>query len=149
MKLKKLNAIKDPDIAMEKYEQSRLIKTKLDYKKWIEYVDSNQDYYTWYENTQSGIETKNRIDEVPEDFRDGVIDSLNKMKVCAEYNSKKGWYEIIIDFHIDYGVIHTTFMKKITKEHLKRLLDMADYLNAYLLNSRKTIIDKKVIDELE
>jgi hypothetical protein len=149
MKLKLLKNIKDPSIAKEKYKWSNQIEKKLDYEKWIEFIDNHQDYFTWYENTKSGIETKNRIDEVPEDFREGVLGGLNKMQASAEYNRKKGWYEIIIDYHIDYGCVHTTFMKKITKEHLKMLLEMANHLDGYLLNSGKTIIDEKVIEELE
>lgn len=149
MKLKNLKSIKDPVIALEKFNFSDAITEKLDYEKWIDYVEQHKDYYTWLEDSDKGKNRLANIDRIPEDFRSGILEQLNKSQVFAEFNEKKGWHEIVIDFHKDTGVVKTTFMKKITKEHLKRLLEMANYLDAYLLNSGKTIIDEKVIEELE
>jgi predicted Ser/Thr protein kinase len=73
---------------------------------------------------------------------------LNKHKVFAEFNKKRGWYEIVIGFNDELNVIGTTFMKPIKKEHLKRLLEMASYLDALLLNHGDEIIDENVIENL-
>jgi hypothetical protein len=73
----------------------------------------------------------------------------HKVRVLAEFNVKKGWHEVDLAFHGDFGIITTTFQKSITKEHLRRLLDMATYLDAYLLNNGNEIIDEKVIESLE
>jgi hypothetical protein len=100
------------------------------------------------ENTADGIETKKRINEVPENFREGILLKLQKQQALAELNQKKGWYEIVLDFHRDFGIVSTTFMKPITKEHLRRLLDMANYLDAYLLNNGNEIIDEKFLENL-
>jgi len=145
----KLKGITDPTISLEKYEWSFNIKNKLNYDKWVEYIDAHKDYFTWYEDTDDGIKTKNTINEVPEDFREGVLLKLQKQQVRAEYNPKKCWYEVVIDFHKNFGIIHTTFMKPLKKEHLTMLLNIANYLDAFLLNNGKTIIDKKVIDDLQ
>lgn len=149
MKLKYLKNVKDPSIAKEKYKWSDQINTKLDYKKWTEFIEVNKDYYIWLEDSEKGKERLANIDKIPENFRDGALDSLNKRQAYAEYNNKKGWYEIIINFNMEYGIVHTTFQKKITKAHLRRLLEMANHLDAYLLNSGKTVIDEEVIEELE
>jgi hypothetical protein len=110
----------------------------------------HQDYYTWYENTKDGIYMKNNINEIPENFREKVLNGLNKKEVLSEFNDKKGYYEIVVNYNIELGIISTTFMKRIKKEHLERLLDMANYLDAYLLNRNgKTIIDEKLIESLE
>ncbi|MBF7092637.1 hypothetical protein IUY40_13960 [Flavobacterium sp. ALJ2] len=149
MKLKYLKNIKDPYISKEKFDYILNVKNKLDYNKWIQYVDSHQNYFTWYENTEDGIYKKNNMDKVPESFREKEILYLDKKNAHAEYNTKKGFYEVILSFNYNLGIISTTFQKKITKEHLKMLLEMANHLDAYLLNSGKTIIDEKVVKELE
>jgi hypothetical protein len=148
MKLKYLKGVKDPSIAKEKYEQARFVQNKLSYEKWTEYIDNHQDYFIWEDDTPDGIYRRTHIDEYPEWFREGILNS-HKVRVYAEYNKKKGWHEIDLAFHRDYGIITATFQKRIKKEHLRRLLDMANYLDAYLLNNGKTIIDEKVIESLE
>jgi hypothetical protein len=145
MKQKK---IKDPSIAKEVYRQARFVQDKLSYQKWIEYIDTHQDYFTWEDDTPNGINLRENIDRIPEWAREGISKS-HKVRTFAEFNSKKGWYEIDLAFHRDFGIITTTFQKNITKEHLRRLLDMANYLDAYLLNHGDEIIDEEVINSLE
>jgi len=143
------NRIKDPCIAKEKYDNILHIISKLPYNEWVEYINMNQDYYTWYENTEDGIYSKNHIDEYPKWSQEKVSYSLNKTKVLAEFNKKKGYYEIVVQYIDKLNVIGTTFMKPIKKEHLIKLLDMANYLDALLLNHGDEIIDEKVIESLE
>ena len=144
-----LKRIIDPSIAKEQYEQTYHITNKLSYEKWVEYIETYKDYYVWYEDTSDGIHLKNNINKVPENFREGILLKLNKQQALAEYSEKKGYYCVIIDFHRDYGKISTTFQKKITKKHLYRLLEMANYLDALLLNNGTEVIDEKTIESLK
>jgi len=144
----KLKNIKNPSIAKEIYEQARFVQNKLSYEKWVEYIDAHQNYFTWEDDTPDGIYRREHIDEYPEWAKEGILNS-RKGRALAEFNKRKGWYEIDLAFHGNFGIITTTFQKRITKEHLKRLLDFADYLNAYVLNNGKKIIDKRIIESLE
>jgi hypothetical protein len=117
----KIKEIKDPTIAKEKFEWPWLIENKLSHERWIEYIENNQDYFTWEENTISGISLKNNIEKIPINFREKLLISLNKRKALAEFSQKKGWHEIVISYNEKYGIISTTFMKPITKQNLKRL----------------------------
>lgn len=142
-----LRDIKDPTIAKEKYKWSHQVQNKLDYDKWVEFIEKNKDYFTWDEDTPDGIHLRQNLDKVPEWAREGISNSA-KVKALAELNTNKGWHEIVVDFHKDFGIVKTTFMKKITKAHLCRLLEMANYLDAYLLNNGNEIIDEKFIESL-
>lgn len=144
-----MKKIKDPEISKEKFRNFDEVKTKLDKNLWIDFINSNSDYFTWFEDTQEGINLKNNLDKVPKDFMEKTLSSLNKTRVYAEYNKKKKFFEVTIYFSIEYGIIYTTFQKKITKKHLYKLLEMANYLDALLLNNGTQIIDEKVIEDLE
>lgn len=144
----KIKDIQDPTIAKEIYEQARFIKDKLSYEKWVEFIDKHQDYFTWEDDTQDGINRKNNIDKIPEWAREGILNSY-KSKALAEFNIKKGWYEIVLAFHKDLGIITTTFQKPIREKHLFILLNLANYLDAFLLKDGTEIIDEKVIEKLE
>jgi hypothetical protein len=139
-----MKKIKDPWIAKEQFSNLNLIKERLDYDKWVKYIEKNSNYYVWYENTIDGIYLRENIDKVPEWAREGILNS-SKEKVLAEFNNKKGYYEIVLQFNKEFGVISSTYMRKITKEHLMRLLEMANYLNGFLLNNGNEIIDERII----
>lgn len=143
-----LRQIKDPWIAKEKFDYIGNVKQKLPQAKWAEFVDRNSDYYIWIENTDEGKNTLANIDKIPVDFREGILKGHNKSKAYAEFNPKKKFHEVIVAFNPDLGVIGTTFQKPITKAHLRRLLDMANYLDAYLLNNGNEIIDEQFIESL-
>lgn len=134
-------------IAKEKFKSISMIKNKLSYEKWVEYIEANQDYFTWYENTADGIYRKNNMHEVPEHSIEKFKRLLNKRSAYAEFNSKKGWHEVIIDFNDIDGLISTTFQRRVKKKDLEMLLEMANYLDAYVLNGGSKIIDEKFIDE--
>lgn len=89
------------------------------------------------------------MDKVPEWAKEKALRSLNKTNSYAEFNKKKGYYEIRVCFNEELNVISTSFQKKITIKHLKILLEMANYLDALLLNNGTQIIDEKVIEDLE
>lgn len=52
-------------------------------------------------------------------------------------------------FHRELKYIVVSFEKKVEIKDLRLFLDMANYLDAYLLKDGTEIIDEKVIDSLE
>lgn len=144
----KIKNIKDPYIAKERFDFINKIQNKIDYDKWVEFIEMNLDYFTWLENTDKGKRTLSSINKYPESFREGLLTSHNKRQALAEFNSKKGYYEVLLNFS-GYGLITTTFMKKITENHLRILIDMSKYVDGYLLNNGKQIIDNTILDDLK
>lgn len=143
-----MHKIKDPSIAKEKFDYRLDIKNPISYDKWVEFIELNSNYFTWRENTDEGKQTLADIDKVAESFREGILEGHNKKRAYAEFNEKKGYFELYIDFVEKFGKISTTFQKSITKDHLRMLLDMANHLDAYLLSNGTEIIDERVIESL-
>lgn len=122
---------------------------KIDYLKWVSYINNHSSDFIWHENTEGGIHTLNNIDKVPVNFRERVLSSLNKRVCFKEYDKKKGYYNIHFSFNND-GRISVGFERTQTYKDLQFLLEMAKYLDAVLLlNDSKKIIDEQVIAELE
>jgi DNA-binding MarR family transcriptional regulator len=88
----KVKDIQDLSIARETYTNRSKIKEKLSREKWIEFIERNQDYFTWLEQTEKGRQTLRNIDSIPESFRETVLKGLTKTQACAEFNSTKGYY---------------------------------------------------------
>lgn len=129
--------IKDPVIAKERYESLYRITNKLSKDRYIEFVEKNSNYFTWLEDTTDGKEALRDINSIPESFREGFLKAHNKTHACAEFNFKKKYYELTLNFNDEFGIIASTFQKKITSK----------YLDALLLNGvNKEVIDEKVID---
>ncbi len=141
--------ISDPTIAKDKYSNRRNLTKRVSYEKWVEFIESHQDYFTWLEDTQEGKQTLANLHQVPESFRNGILRSHNKNRAFAEFNEKKGYYEIYVDFIERFGTISTTFQKPVNKNHLRILFEMANYLDAYLLNNGTEIIDEGFLDSLD
>src|SRR5687767_6839388 len=142
--------IKDPWIAKEKFQNISNIKTSLDHHRWVEFIENNKDYFVWEKDTDGGKYILAHIEEVPESFRERRRYALlNKMKALAEFNKKKGYHEIVFSFNEDLHVIGTTFMKRIKKEHLERLLKLADHMEAMILDNGTKIIDATYLNTLE
>ncbi|MBL6445814.1 hypothetical protein JMN32_05820 [Fulvivirga sp. 29W222] len=135
-------------IAKETFDYVANVKQRLNYDDWVNFIDSNKNYFTWQEETEEGKETLANIEKVPEGFRERVIKGHSKHKALAEFNSKKGYYEVLISYNEELGIISTTFQKPVKKQHLNMLLDMAKRLQAYLLNNGTEIIDEKVLDTM-
>ena len=94
-----LRTIRELDIAMSTIyyvPQGIQVKEDINYSKWVEYIDTHQDYFTWAEDTMEGKEALANIDKVPESFRERTLKTYNKNRCCAEYNDKKKYYEVII-----------------------------------------------------
>ncbi|WP_077399065.1 hypothetical protein [Cellulophaga omnivescoria] len=137
--------ISDPWISKEKFKNISKIKEKISYDAYIEFIDTHQDYFTWEEETEQGKNTLKNLDEIPKAFRDGILKSHSKQKANAEFNLKKRYYEVVVQFNEELGVIRTTFQKKIKKHHLELLLEMANYLDALLLVDGTKIINKETL----
>lgn len=140
--------LKDPWIAKEKFDYILNVKKPIDYEKWVDFIDNNLDYFTWLENTEKGINTLKNLDKIPQSFREGIIQGHNKQSAYAEFNDQKGYYEVILSFNKEMGVIGTTFQKKIKPVHIKILLSLATHLDAYLLNNGTEIIDESYLNKL-
>lgn len=138
--------IKEITIANEKFDYVNQIKSKINYFKWVQFIELNLHYFTWLENTPKGDEMTQNINLFSVEFQNGIKQKLNKTQALAEFNSEKKFHEFVIDFHNDYGIITTNFECRIKKKHLIILLNMANYLDALLLNHGTQIIDEKVIE---
>lgn len=142
----KIKNIKDPSIAKEKYDYRLNIKEHVSYDKWVEFINYKNDYFTWLEDTEEGKKTLENIDKIQIAFKEGILKGHNKQKACAEFNFKKGYYEVIVQYNEKYGHISTTFMKPVNEKHIRILLDMAKNLNAYLLNNGNEIIEESILE---
>ena len=63
--------------------------SKIDYLKWVEFIDNHPEEFIWNENTDAGKETLANIDKVPERFKERILTSLNKGACYKEYDNKK------------------------------------------------------------
>ena len=121
----------------------------IDYQKWVEYINDNQDFFTWYENTESGKYILNSIDTIPEKFQEIALASLNKVRCEAKFNPKKNYYDISVSCSEITQRVTIMFERRPKIEEIRMFLDMAKHLDAMLLYRGKRIIDEKVIEELE
>jgi hypothetical protein len=88
-----------------------------------------------------------KIDKVPESFRDRTLKAYNKNRCFAEYNSVKNYYDVVVS---NYDrKLNISFERKVTKEDLVHFSDMANFLDAHLLNNGIEIIDEKMLEELK
>lgn len=137
--------ITEPSIAKEKFRWSSEVKQKLSYQKWIDFIESHKEYFIWQEDTEEGKNTLANLHEVPESFKEGILKGHNKSRAFAEFNNKKGFYEVYVDFNERYGTISTTFQKKIERRHLELLLEMANHLDALLLVDGTKVINEETL----
>jgi len=141
-----LKEIRTLNIAKNQFDFLKDIRENIDHSKWIEYINRYPEYFIWAEDTDEGKETLSKIDKVPESFRERTLKAYSKNRCCAEYNSVKKYYDVVIS---NYDrKISISFERKITKEDLTRFLDMAKSLGAYLLNDGNEIIDDTVLGNL-
>ena len=145
MKLKRNSNI---IIAKNKMSKAITVLEPLSYQKWVDFVDSNSDIFTWNEDTPDGIQTMKDIDKVPEDFKERVLASLNKVSCYAGFNKKKGAYDLHAGFNEKYNWITINIARIPKSKDLEIFVEMANYLDAYLLVDGTKIIDEKVLQNL-
>jgi hypothetical protein len=145
-----LKKIKDLDIAKNQFDFLKDIKKPLDYSKWVQYINNNPDIFIWYEDTPDGIDAKQNIDKIPDKFKECTMALLNKVRCFTDFNKKKNIYNMSFGCSKNNNeTVAISFNKVPTIKDLKLCLDMANYLDAYLLHNGKTIIDEKIIESLE
>ena len=107
--------ISDPYISKERFDYLWDVRIMIDYPQWVEYINNRLDYFTWLEETEEGKNRLSNIDKIPQSFKDKILKLHDKKEACAEFNTKKGYYEIIINYNWEFGTIGTTFQKIISR----------------------------------
>ena len=118
----------------------------LNYEKWVGFINNHLDFFIWNEETEEGKNRLRNIHNVPDDFKERVLASLNKVSCFAEFNSKKGLYNIGVSFYGDLNWIRIQFTRTPRIEDLRIFFEMANDLDALLLIEGKKIVDKEMID---
>lgn len=136
-------------IDKNKFDPVRDGKGSIDYQKWVEYINDNKEIFVWYEDTENGKRILNKIDTFSEEDKEIILASLNRVRCEAKFNPKKNYYDISVGCSEGSGRVTITFERRPKIEEIRMFLDMAKYLDAMLLYRGKTIIDEKVIEELE
>jgi hypothetical protein len=144
-----LKKIKNLDIAKRQFDFATENTQELDYSKWVEFIMNHVDYYVWKEDTIEGKEILSNVDKIPESFRTRVLKAYNKRTACAEFDTKKGLYNVLVTFRSEYNRIGITFEKIPTIGDIKIFLKMANHLDAFLLNNGTEIIDEGIVEQLE
>lgn len=144
-----LKDIKSLWISKELFDYAGNVKSKISYTQWVEYVEFNQDYYLWLEDTEEGKDILSNIEKIPESFREGVMRAHNKSKVVAEFNKRKGFYEVSANYNHELGIISISIQKKIERVHLEKFLAMAKHVDSLLLNNGTDVIDIDVLNFVE
>lgn len=134
-------------IAKNKIPKANTILEPLDYESWVKFIDNNQDFFIWKENTEEGKKTLKNINEISEDFRERVLASLNKGACSAEFNTKKDVYNIRVSINNVNNWVTINFARTPKLEDLKIFVEMAENLDAYLLINDKKIITREDIDK--
>ena len=147
--MKEVEKLRELYIAKEKNDFSIKNTNRVDYQKWVEFVEKNKETYMWFEDTQKGENILKNIDSIPNDFRDSFLSLFNHTSCFYNYNNKKNCYNVGLIFHKELKRITIYFERKIEKLDLELLFSMANYLDALLLIDEKTVIDQQFIEELE
>ena len=147
--MKEVGKLRELYIVKEKNDFLIKNTNRVDYQKWVEFVEKNKETYTWFEDTQKGENILKNIDSIPNDFRDSFLSLFNHTSCFYNYNNKKNCYNVGLIFHKELKRITIYFCRKIEKLDLELLFSMANYLEALLLIDGKTVIDEQFIEKLE
>jgi hypothetical protein len=135
-------------IAKEKYNLGGdKSNSKINYEKWVQFIDDHSEEFIWNENTKTGKETLANIESVPESFKERVLISLNKGACYKEYDYTKGYFNINIGFNFVDNFITIGFERTPRLEDLIIFVEMAKYLEAYLLVDGTQIIDEEYLEK--
>ncbi len=117
----------------------------LDYDKWVQFVDNHSGYFIWNEYTEEGKKSLQNMENVPDDFKERVLASLNKVRCFAEYIDNKKLYNISVSFYEELNWITIQFAHPPKFKDLKIFVEMARHLDALLLKDGSEIIDDKTL----
>jgi hypothetical protein len=120
----------------------------LDYQKWVDFVDSNSDIFIWKEDTAEGKQIFKDIDKVPENFKERVLSSLNKVICYSDYNEKRGTYNLYAGFNEKYNWITINIAQIPKSEDLEIFVKMAEHLDALLLVDGTKVINEETLKNL-
>ena len=73
----------------------------IDYKKWIDFIESHKDYFIWYEDKEDGKEVLKNIDEISKDFKSRVSYSLSKTNAYCTKKLSKNFGDCIVKYAIN------------------------------------------------
>ncbi|RKF03593.1 hypothetical protein C8N26_1983 [Tenacibaculum lutimaris] len=136
-------------IAKDKRPKANTNLEPLDYEKWVEFIDNNQDIFIWNEYTKEGKETLKNINDFSDRVKYKILSTLNKGVCYSEFNQKKDSYNIGVTFYEDLNYIKIQFARTPRLEDLRIFIEMAENLDAYLLVNDKTIITRKDLENGE
>jgi hypothetical protein len=147
----KLNKIKRIVIVKEKPKGSTSNLTKkIEYKKFVEYIEANKDFYQWWEENENGKKTWEAHVEANVPFTDPIFThNLNKHVATALFHEKKGYELLNVNYNITIGILVFEWHTKLTKELMLRFLDMANYCEGLLYVNSSKILNKEAILALE
>src|SRR5690606_2720988 len=112
MKIKRNNYI---EITPSKYKTEEPIQ-KINYDKWIEFIETNKDYFVWYEDTEDGKYRLENLNKVPDWAKEGVIYSLNKTNAYSTDKIVQQPSDLIVRYFKDKGIVKIDIEKTMTKE---------------------------------
>ena len=112
---------------------------------WVSYIDDSFDF-VWKEETAEGQKILSKIETVPENFRESVMASLNKVSAYAFLDANGEKYKLNLSYNETYNLISVSFSSSPNREELQIVFNLAQSLNALLLNNGTEIIDQETID---
>lgn len=118
----------------------------MEYERWVDFIEKHKEEFIWKENTEDGKKSLQNINNVPEDFRDRILASLNKVVCFKEFDNYKEAYNISVSFTKSTNWISIQFARAPKLDDLKIFVEMAMHLDALLLKDGTEIIDEKVIE---
>lgn len=119
-------------------------KDKIDYHKWIDFINNHKNLFIWYEDTEQGKKVKERINEFSEWTKEAVLYKLNKSNVYCTKELSENHSDFILKYDMNNNKISVHLEKKITKKIAEVILNMAKYLGAIII-----IDDKKEFKNIE
>ena len=122
---------------------------EIDYSKWAGFIEANNEYFIWYENTDDGKEALKTIDKVPDWAKERVIYSLSKKRACSTNKLMKYPTDLVVAYSESDNRVGISLEKDLNKEVAAILISMAKYLDALLLKNGSEIIDEKVLEKLK
>lgn len=120
---------------------------KIDYNKWVKFIEAHKDYFVWYEDTPDGIDAKQNIDKVPDWAREGTLKRLNKLCAYSTNKVEKKTYDFIVDYGINDGMVRINIERKMTRLIAEILLEMAKFLDGKIIINGTEILENT--DQLE
>lgn len=121
------------------------------WEKWVEFIESHSDYFSWLEDTDKGKEKLAKVANIPVFLREEALKRYQKKQAHGSYNKKRWYHEVILNYSVN--CINMTIQKDLSKKELLLLLKMADFFKLSLLdnmsNSDVHAVTREEIESLE